>query len=107
MHRKEQKQSTYAHILPPKPEENMCVVCGKMCKSSSGLKQHMKIHKDAIPQTDAVHLVKITSFICGVHVRVHVCVCMYACMHVCMYVCMHCMHVCMYMYMYVFSVTFI
>ena len=66
VHGKEQNQSTYAHFLPPKPEENTCVVCGKMCKSSFGLKRHTKIHKDVIPQIDAANPVKTILVICDV-----------------------------------------
>ena len=53
-----QTQETYNLSLPPRPHGNTWVVCGKMSKSSSGLKGHMKIHKTDIPQLDPINPVQ-------------------------------------------------
>ena len=51
------------NVLPPRPAENVCVVCGKVCKSAPGLKRHMAVHKDSIPQIDSINPIKCTSLI--------------------------------------------
>ena len=35
-------QETYKLSLPSHPHGNTCVFCGKVCKSSPGLKRHEK-----------------------------------------------------------------
>ena len=44
-----QKQSDCTDLLPSPPPESTCVICGKVCKSVSGLKRHIYTHKDVIP----------------------------------------------------------
>ena len=65
-HKRVQNHSTYAQVLPPKPQEKTCAICNKLCKSLSGLKRHMKVHRDVILPTGTMNHVETTSFICHV-----------------------------------------
>jgi hypothetical protein len=63
-HTHAQCQSEYTPLLPPQPGNTSCVVCSKVCKTTSGLKRHMVLHKDVIPQTSKANPVKTPNFIC-------------------------------------------
>lgn len=43
--------------LPPSLFENVCETCGKICKSSPGLKRYMKVHED--DEFDLINLIKV------------------------------------------------
>ena len=62
-HENNQKKANDAS-LSPHPGNNSCVVCKKTCKSASGLKRHMLVHKKAIKHPDSINPVKATEFIC-------------------------------------------
>ena len=61
-----QTQSRYTSLLPPKPDSTTCVVCNKVCKTAPGLKRHMVVHKDVIPQHSTINPVKTVTFICHI-----------------------------------------
>ena len=45
----------------------VCVfICGKVCRSASGLKRPMVVHKDGISHVDPINPVKILTFVCHV-----------------------------------------
>lgn len=52
--------------LPPRPLENISMMCHKICKSSPDLKRHMKVHEDDVTLFDPVNPVKVTAFVCHV-----------------------------------------
>ena len=52
--------------IPIRPDDVTCVICLKTCKSTAGLKRHMKIHKDQIPQQDPINPIKCTSNVCHI-----------------------------------------
>ena len=58
-HLKSHTQQLPQDILPPQPGVTTCVVCRKVCKSTTGLKRHMAVHKDIKAQKDTT-----PSFIC-------------------------------------------
>ena len=64
-HSGSQNQAAYENIISSRPPENICAVCNKVCKSVSGLKRHMAVHKKDIQQKSLVTTVK-TSFVCHV-----------------------------------------
>ena len=53
--------------VPQQPDSTVCVICGKVCRSASGLKRHMVVLKDNISHADPINPVKILTFVC--HVR--------------------------------------
>ena len=51
--------------VPQQPDSTVCIICGKICRSASGLKRH----KDSISHADPINPVKTLTFVC------HVCHC--------------------------------
>ena len=64
-HDNNSKQSSYTS-LPARPPNNTCVICNKSCKSTSGLKRHMAIHKKELKHPDPINPIKTTEFICHI-----------------------------------------
>ena len=52
--------------VPQRPDSTVCVICGKVCRSSSGLKRYMVVHKDSISHEDPINSVKTLTFVCHV-----------------------------------------
>ena len=55
--------------VPQQPDSTVCVICGKVSRSASGLKRHLVVYKDSISHTDLITPVKTLTFVC------HVCHC--------------------------------
>ena len=45
--------------IPIRPDAVTCVICLKTFKSTAGLKRHIKVHKDQIPQKDPINPKKV------------------------------------------------
>ena len=41
--------------VPQQPDSTVCVICSKVCRSASGLKRHMVVHKDSICHADPIN----------------------------------------------------
>ena len=65
-HARTQQQAANVAVLPPRPQDTTCVVCDKVCKTVPGLKKHMIVHKNVIPQTDPINPVTTLSFLCHI-----------------------------------------
>lgn len=48
-HLKSQDRPTHS-LLSPRPGNSACVICREACESTSGLKRHVAVHKDDLPQ---------------------------------------------------------
>ena len=46
-----------------------CAICNKVCKSASGLKRHMVVHKHQILSSDPSDPVGRTSFLCHICIK--------------------------------------
>lgn len=53
--------------LPPRPFENISMMCHKLCKSSPGFKRHIKVHEDDATLFDPVNPVKVTTPVCHIY----------------------------------------
>ena len=52
--------------IPQRPDSTLCVIRGKVCRSASGLKWHMVVHKDRISHADPINLLRTLTFACHV-----------------------------------------
>ena len=52
--------------VPQRPDSTVCIICGKVCRSASGQKRQMAVHKDGIFHADPINPVKTLTFVCHV-----------------------------------------
>ena len=55
--------------VPQRPDSTVCVICRKVCRSASGLKRQMGVHRDSISHPDQINTVKILTFVCHIYRR--------------------------------------
>ena len=65
-HRKSH-QGQFMHT--PGTNNAFCAICNKVCKSASGLKRHMVVHKHHILSSDPADPVGRTSFLCHICIK--------------------------------------
>ena len=65
-HLKSHQGRPLSAIVPPQPESTTCAICSMVCKTASGLKRHMVVHKDSIHHPDPINPVKTLAFVCQV-----------------------------------------